>query len=242
MNNNTLFIIPKSCKNCGNGFYALFHVVNEIKERRPELNVIVLADDDAVKNKVVDAINQFDPYIVISFGHGSPFEMRGDDERVIFSIDNVEILNGRIWHTLSCSVGKYLGPFMVATGGGVFFGYDEDWYWVAEDVNIDAYDDPYARAFFESNNVCSLNILLDNVENAWNEGIRKYNEWIDYWLRSEDKYAVEVAKWLIWDRDNFVYIPTAVIPSYEISPIIPILLMGVPAFVGAIAAFKSTQK
>lgn len=242
---NTILIIrPRDCRYCGNGYHALAHVIEEIKEKTDK-KVIDLAAEDAEKENVLNALQEFDPLLVISFGHGLPDLVTGNSEKTIFDTKNISLLSGRVWHALSCLAGKLLGVQMVLNSGLAFLGYDEEWVWIAEDVNSDPYEDKYAKAFYESDNACSIVLSLSlNIPQANIEMTDSYNQWIDYWLENPDNdpYAIEIAKWLIWDRDAIVVYTYETVKVPQHSPLLPLTVMSLPVVFGLIYGLSKEEK
>jgi len=236
--NVVLVIRPRNCHYCGNGFYALGHLVDSIKANN--IDVVDLAGQDAIKERVTQAIEKYNPDIVLSFGHGSPFVYTAENEKIVFDKNNIDILANRIWHTLSCLVGQKLGMEMVECGGLAFSGYNESWYWVAEDVNQDAYKDKYAKYFFDADNTIAFILAVTkNVAEAYRAGQDKYNQYIDCWLENpdDDEYASEIAKWLIWDRDVSVVYTQQQQYVFE-KNVLPIAVMGLPIILGVVASYR----
>jgi len=237
-----LFIRPRDCHDCGNGYYGMGHAIDAI-ESSLDTNIVDLNATEATMQPVIDAINENNPDIVFSFGHGLSHVATGNNEQPIFTEDNIDILSGRRWHALSCLVGRWLGMEMVIKNGLSFNGYDESWYWVADDTSVDPYTDRYAEGYYKSHNAGIINLAeTDDPLASYQASVDEYNNWIDQWLENpdEDKYATEVAKWLIWDRNNHVTYTKPV--ALSSSRLAPIAVMGIPMVVGAwIAAGKTVN-
>ncbi|MDD3492302.1 MAG: hypothetical protein PHU95_02255 [Candidatus Thermoplasmatota archaeon] len=254
-----LAIRPRDCHWCGNGYYAKGHAVTGIidlinnPEDAPEavtpvireLTIYDLAAEDAERQPVLDALEDYDPLVVISFGHGGPGMYTGNSEISIIDLLNIGVMEGRMWHTLSCLCGQRLGPEMIAQGGLAFMGYDQSWYWVAEDETAagDPKEDRYAWPFFESDNQCSIILAVTQdpgMATSWS--LMVYQAWIDYWLDNPegDPYATEVAKWLIWDRDAFVLYGEGRPPALRPTAL-PLALLGFPLLLGAVVSSRSPQ-
>jgi len=250
---NTIMLIrPDHCELrgsdvCPQGYYALEHVIQALatlsSSLNPNLNIIDVAGENAVKNVVTAKINENDPFIIISFGHGNQYVYTAQDVMPVFTEDNIDLLAGRIWHALSCLVGKGLGKDMVASGGLIFSGYIEEWHWFVdpehpEHYNEDPYIDKYAKGFYASDNQIAITLALTlNPEKAKEEGMKVYNAWIDYWYNSDDQYASEAIKWLVWDRDAYVYYTPEMIHIAHPSAA-PVLLMSFPVILGLALTYK----
>ena len=245
--NYILIIRPKNCHYCGNGFYALAHAIEQIKNlsMNPNLQIIDLSAEQADNPYIIDTINQYDPLLVISFGHGNTTVYTADSENPVFTMENIDILAGRIWHTLSCLVGAKLGPEMVKRGGLAFSGYEQEWTWVVYGTTEDdPYEDKYAKGFYISDNQCSITLAITlDIKKASEEAIKEYNRWIDYWIENpdDDENAVEIAKWLIWDRDAYVVFVYQAEHIAKPSPLLPLAIMGLPVLLGLTVSAKHSE-
>ena len=233
-----LIIRPLDCRYCGNGYYAFGHLKNKLIKNG--LNVIDLAGDKATKENIIKTIQKYKPSIVLSFGHGSPLLYTAENEQVIFDDSNINLLQNKVWHTLSCLVGQKLGKDMIKAGGMLFSGYTEEWIWIAEDVNQDAYEDKYAKSFFASDNQIALTLVTTlNINKTEEIAKEAYNKYINYWLKNPkgDKYASEIIKWLIWDRDIYVIY----CKKLETASFMPAAIMSIPVILGfAIAKYNES--
>jgi hypothetical protein len=203
-----LIVRPKNCNFCGNGYYALGHVVQYARNRGWE--VTDLQAEQAVKQNVFNELQQNDPEYFYGFGHGSGVMYTGDTEQEIFSVGNTQILADRIISLLSCLTAISLGPDIIAKGGNAYAGYDVEWTWITEDgTDEDPYNDKYARGLYESANELWVAVIENNdFATAVQRCIDKYNSWIDYWINEnpEDEYSQEAIRWLAWNRDGLVMI------------------------------------
>jgi len=201
-----MIVRPKNCHYCGNGFYALGHVVDYARSRGWDITDIQA--EQAVKENIYNEIQQDDPAYYYSFGHGSSCVQVGDTEQEVFSCGNTDILANRTIYFLSCLCGISLGPDIIANGGNAFAGYDVEWTWITEDgTDDDPYNDRYAKGMYESANELWVAIIENNMfQEAVQRCVDKYNKWIDYWFydNPEDEYSQEAIRWLAWNRDGLV--------------------------------------
>lgn len=205
--NNMMFIRPKNCHDCGNGYNGLNHVV-QYAQNKGLWNIIDLSADEANKDPVYQAINNTDPFGIYGFGHGSDCRYTGDLEEDIFTCSECGNLNGRIIYLLSCLTGNSLGPAIIQNGGAAYAGYNISWTWITEGTTEgDPYIDKYGKCFWESGNELWI-ALCDGYEfmEAIDKIIEKYNQWIDYWFYTnpDDDYAEECIMWLAYDRDGLI--------------------------------------
>ena len=203
---NMLFIRPKNCRYCGNGFYALGHAKNYAQSKG--FSVIDIAEKNANKEPVYNAITQYDPASVYGFGHGLDCRYTGDSEEDIYNCYECSNLNGRIVYLLSCLTANGLGLEIIRNGAVAYAGFNISWTWIAQgETDTDPYTDKYAKCFYESANALWVSLCDgDDFHTAVQRSIDKYNEWIDYWFNvaPQDPYSQECIKWLAFDRDGLV--------------------------------------
>jgi hypothetical protein len=201
-----LFIRPRDCTYCGNGFYAMAHVVQYARSKG--YSVTDLFDAMAEMQEVYFNIVQKNPQAVFGFGHGSPYRFTGNSQTDIFNMENTSWLDDRMVYLLSCQTGAVLGQAMVSDGADSYAGYTEDWTWLCGGgADIDPYMDspPYGKSFFESANQLWISLLDGRTfAEAVSDTVAKYNEWIDYWFNSGDPNMGEAIAYLVWDRDALI--------------------------------------
>lgn len=212
-NDNLVLIIrPKDCIYCGNMYYGLGYVIDEIKKYK---DVVVLEEKEAEKDNILAKIEEYDPGIVIATGHGTPIYYTANSCNPpamacvpVITMDNCGLLSNRITHMFSCLTAISLGPEIMDKGAIAYSGYKQEWYWLTQNEDDgDPYKDQYAYPYFHSDNSGSIVLgATGNMAQATRATLDGYNYWIDYWLNNpnDDPYALEVAKWLIWDRDAYV--------------------------------------
>jgi len=204
-----MFSRPKSCMYCGNGYYALEHMLN-YAAGKGQWTCIDMAESHATKEYIFPAIQQYDPLFFYGFGHGSVSTFTGDTTQPIFSTDDCGNLAGRYVYLLSCLTANALGPAIIQNGALAYAGYNVSWTWVNEQSpDGDPYEDKYAKGFWESGNefwksVCDGNSFVAAEQAA----INKYNEWIHYWTYdgASDPDSETCIMWLLWDRNGLVVV------------------------------------
>lgn len=167
----------------------------------------------AVHDTVHESIQTNDPFIFYGAGHGGTWVFTGDDQDIIFTTEDCDILIGRLVNLHSCSTGALLGPKIIEKGGVSFLGFIEPWGWYegpgedADDPESDPYDHPYSKCFWESANQYMVSLFAGReTEKAYTECYEKYNEWIEYWKESGDDRAASMIGLLAYDRDIMVLI------------------------------------
>lgn len=203
---NMMFSRPKNCRYCGNGYYALLHVINYAQSKG--FNVIDASAENANKGPIYAAIDAHDPASFYGFGHGNETTYTADAEEPVFTVDECDKLSGRVVYLLSCLTGVSLGYEIINQGALAYAGFNISWTWMSEGgTDIDPYEDKYAKCFFESANelwvaICDGEEFYDAVQRSRG----KYDAWIDYWFydNPEDPYSQDCIKWLSHDRDGLV--------------------------------------
>jgi len=182
------------------GSLALQHAVDHLAAKGFTLED--LRGDDAIRDKVLDALSRLDPIWCILLGHGNPSTYTGQRLNPIFWTCDCKELGGRIVYALSCFTAMELGPDAVENKGcRCYIGYDREFAWTQEKF-VDPLEDKYGKAFFEPvlELICRLADGATTGE-AFKASIDKWNEWIEYWSKSEDPVAPLVLQLLIHDRD-----------------------------------------
>ena len=170
------------------------------------LDVIDLGGDLATRVDLRLALDEHDPAFFVACGHGSPTQLAGQYDAlgrpdIMLDLRNADWMRGRIVFLLSCSTAKELGPKIIEQGGVAYIGYSEDFYWIVKNPNRPG-GDPYARAFGSAVVAVPLTLLRGGtVQAAYERSIETFNKYIEHWRQSEDPYAREMIKFLLWDRD-----------------------------------------
>jgi hypothetical protein len=202
-----MFSRPKNCQYCGNGYYALQHML-EYAQSKAKWTIIDAAAENAVKEHIFPALLEHDPESFFGFGHGSNTVFTGDTTQPIFTSLDCSNLANRYTFLLSCLTANGLGPAIIQAGGKAYAGYNISWTWLNySDVNGDPYLDKYAKCFWESANEF-WRAFIDGASfpEAMQASIAKYNWWIDYWLNTNpnDAQSESCIMWLVSDRDSLV--------------------------------------
>lgn len=95
-----------------------------------------LLDADAVRDKWEKAIGDFDPDLVVHYGHGSETALIGDDLQPIVDEHNCKKLSGREVFTMCCSAAEKLGPTAYRKGCKVWWGYDRPFAFIVQDEEV----------------------------------------------------------------------------------------------------------
>jgi hypothetical protein len=97
----------------------------------------VLADCDDKGSRAIPMISKGNVDYVAGCGHGDAFTYKGYQYDLIFQTGyNPQVVQDKIIHLLSCRSGMALGPYLVSSGCLAFFGYTDDFFFVASDADI----------------------------------------------------------------------------------------------------------
>ena len=191
-------------------------------------NVTDLETDTSRLIPFQQSMQNDDPAIFFGGGHGDAPVFTGQDTEDILWIpnglpghshsdSNVGIVQDRIVYLLSCVTGAGLGPAIGVQDNTFFIGYQDDFIWAGFSPG-----DLYSQGFMEASNaICAKILQGGTVIEAYNEGGRVFDEWIDYWQQSADPIASQVIGWMIHDRD--VMVATGITPKQLATPVFPIV-------------------
>ena len=189
------------------GRWWLFRCVGESTLRA--LNVVDLEGDLATRVDLRVALDEKDPAFFVAYGHGNPTTMVGQYDAfgkpdIMLDLGNADWMAGRVVYLLSCETGKELGPEIIEAGGEAYIGYNESFYWYVKKPDRPG-GDLWARGFGSAVAAVVLTLLRGGtVQAAYERSIKTFDKYIEYWRQSEDPFAREILKWLIWDRDATV--------------------------------------
>jgi len=182
--------------------YWLGITVNQARAFR--YSVVDLFGNNATKENLQYTLIRTDPAFVCLGGHGSPTEMTLQDKETAITAQNADWLAKRLSYFFSCLTGQQLSHDVVAAGGEAFLGYNEEFGFIVSPPYNPA-TDPRARGFMEAGNTVALSLLRGfSIKDAYNSGIKKFNDWLAYWENSTDPLAPLILTWLQSDRDSLV--------------------------------------
>ena len=143
------------------------------------------ADEKNIRN----VLEKQKPNLVIFNGHGSPESICGhNDEVLISTIKNINLLKEMIIYSLSCCSALILGKESVRIGTRSFIGYDWD-FTLGKDPNSEASPrrDKISKLFLESSNILVHSLLKGNcVKDAVDKAKNNMKENIWYLSTTED--------------------------------------------------------
>lgn len=135
----------------------------EIIDFAKEKNIAVhdLKSQNATAANFISHLKKQEYDFIIFNGHGNPKQVTGhNNEILITSGENHELLNNKIVYCLSCGCAKDLGKKCAINGKGVFIGYSEDFALIRDKNMVSRpLSDEYAKAILKPANQTPLTIL-----------------------------------------------------------------------------------
>jgi len=234
---SVIIIRPKTCRWCTHIFYGFKHIVDEAEKLK--VPFIDLAGEKAVKEKVLEAINQHPDYnFIFGTGHGSPSMFTAEYMLPVFTISNVDVLKGKDVFLHSCLTANRLGPEAIRNGAKSYCGYLIEWAWTFTEnkeggfLYPDPYNDPKAKYFFESANTYPISLLRGKSTRESLELTKDaYNYWIDYLFEKGGKEAAQIIGLLALDRDGTVLLGEEALKSpvmVKPSPVVQMIKYSIP--------------
>jgi hypothetical protein len=161
--------------------------------------VIDLEGDSSKPEVVYKAIEEYDPYIVFSCGHGCTHVTTTQNYEDAFWVspgcgehseinNQVDMLNGRVTFLLSCYCGANLVPAIFDAGGVSVTGFNDEFTWVV-DTDYPITEDPFALTFYDVPNYY-VSMLLDGEDPQ------------KAYAKSKERYNTLIKTWEGWIKDN----------------------------------------
>lgn len=195
------------------------------------LNVIALDKGNARLIQFQSSIAGQDPLFVYGNGHGIEQVYTAQNQEDILWVPstfsghthtdtNINLVQNRIVYLLSCLTGAELGPAIGDQPDTYYVGYKEDFVF-----NGFTPGDEYSQPFGQCSNAIATRLLNGGtIEEAYDEGIKQFNHWIDVWEQSNDPSASFIISSLIHDRDALVMFPGMPPPPPPRTSIFPAFL------------------
>ena len=198
-----------------------------------------LYGDDAVRSKFEEAVQSLDPSLFVGMGHGSENAfsgqyvegMFGGEYSVLLTIENADLMAGRVVCLCSCLTAKQLGPALIEKGAVAYAGYNQPFAWVVstpETPWFDRHAEPFGRAVTKFPKTL---VYGKTVGAAKEEALKVFEQEMERWEKSDDPYAREVVKWLNFDMQAFT-----VLGSEETKGLEPKVAAGLVATAAGVGA------
>jgi len=163
---------------------------------------------EANKDTIISLIKKQKPILIMFNGHGSPEVICGHNQEIIIdSKENPEVLKDSITYALACSSALILGPKSIEKNAICFIGYESD-FALGKDPDSEASPryDRIAKLFLEPSNILINHLLKgNNVKKSVEKAKEKMMENIWY-LQTTNSFpdAVYYAPFLFNNYSNLV--------------------------------------
>ncbi len=188
-------------------YWSKFIIEVAIKAR---LDVIDLQMKRANYSEFNSIVKKVGPKLIILNGHGNESSIGGyDDEILVETNKNSEILIDAIVYARSCKSAKKLGVESVRKGCRAYIGYNEDFVFVVEDgMFTRPLMDKTAGLFLNpSNKIATVLIKGGTVEDAFNRSKEMLKDKILKFSTSDaSQEEKELLPLLLWNYDHQVCI------------------------------------
>ncbi|KKQ06981.1 MAG: hypothetical protein US18_C0028G0004 [Parcubacteria group bacterium GW2011_GWB1_36_5] len=165
--------------------------------------VVDLRRKRANRKEFESVIKKIKPAFVILNGHGNKNEVAGNDnETLVETNTNAEILADKITYALSCQSAKNLGNKVGSYPNTTYIGYKEDFAFVRlEKYGRKPTEDTLAGFFIEPSNAIIVSLLKGHSTNeSFTRGQSEFTKNIQMLLTSKIKSAdSSVLRFLVWD-------------------------------------------
>jgi len=196
--------------------------------------VLDLSENDATKDRFLEALTDFRPDLIFAMGHGSPELFSGQNREIVFrACENDDVLIGTQSYWVSCLMGQNLAPSIVDKGGRVAAAYIQEFIWVIHPGYDDRpLEDPYALPFMRAVVDPSIALLAGSTwRDFYNLTVRRFNEGVRAWFDSTDPNAPQIVAALEHDRDSLIVLGEVTLVPAPIPWLFPALP---PAVAGVI--------
>ena len=163
---------------------------------------------EANRDTITSLIKKQKPILIMFNGHGSPEVICGYNQEIIIdSKENLEVLKDSITYALACSSALILGPKSVEKNAICFIGYESD-FALGKDPDSEASPkyDKIAKLFLEPSNILvSLLLKGNNVKKSVEKAKEKMMENIWY-LQTTNSFpeAIHYAPFLFSNYSSLV--------------------------------------
>ncbi|MEK7104711.1 MAG: hypothetical protein AAB868_01580 [Patescibacteria group bacterium] len=165
--------------------------------------IVDLRHKRANRKELESVIKKTKPVFVILNGHGNKDEVTGNDnETLIETNTNAEILADKITYALSCQSAKNLGAKVGSYPNTTYIGYKEDFAFVRlEKYGRKPTEDALAGFFLEPSNAIVISLIKGhNTGDSFYRGQQEFTKNIQMLLTSKVKSVDSSAlRFLVWD-------------------------------------------
>lgn len=170
--------------------------------------IVDLKGAKVTKKELTSRIKKLKPSLMVLNGHGDEDTIAGQDNEVLIkSGENEDILHSRITYAVSCSCGKSLGRKSVKDNNTTFIGYDDTFVFTLDQRYLSQpLKDKLARPFMEASNHVAITLLkghkaIDASNRSKEMFERNYKQLLS---SNADSDSLQSAKCLWWDMTHQV--------------------------------------
>jgi len=172
------------------------------------LKVIKLSQKKANKKTVSSFLKKQPVKLVMFNGHGDESTIYGNDDEVLIKSGlNEDLLNSKIVYAVACSCAAILGPSSVKKGCKAFIGYKRPFMFAGWGNAHNPILDDRAKPFFESSNLIVTSLMKGcTVEESCNKSKQLIQNSISQLLSSQATNDDRMdASMLFWNSTNLTY-------------------------------------
>lgn len=176
--------------------------------KKQSIHLFDLAGEKAKQDIFKSMIKKNNPDIVFLNGHGSEKMVTGQDQEIIIESGvNENLLKGKITYALSCKSAKVLGVESVKNGATAYIGYKDDFiFQYSKDKISKPKNDKTVALFLEPSNQIVISLLkghkaIDAEKRGKNAFLKNIRKLITSQTPQDDGTNL---RYLVWDMQNLV--------------------------------------
>ena len=181
--------------------------------KKKGVEICDLAREKANRTEFEGRVNKIKPEVIFLNGHGSDDCVTGHDNDVLVNTqENYQILSNSITYALSCNSGKELGPKVAESGTAAYIGYSDEFIFVCDSNYVTRpLRDPKAKPFMKASNQVMVSLIKgNNAQEASARSKHAFQRHYTSLLTSDaDPDALQAAQCLWWDMRNQVCLSKA---------------------------------
>jgi hypothetical protein len=126
------------------------------------------------KEIITKFIEKVNPQLLFINGHGDETSLYGHDDNLLFSVDNLNLLKGKLTYARACNAGEVLGKEVVKGNDGCFIGYKYPFsFWIDPKWSAKPNNDNIAKLYLEPSNEVVISLIRGKNSQEANEKSKK---------------------------------------------------------------------
>lgn len=144
--------------------YLSYYASLTIKEaEKAGINVKDFEGKDANHDNVIKFMQKRDPRLVFINGHGDEDNLYGHDDKIIFSLADINLLKDKLIYARACNAGESFGKKVVLNNNGCFIGYNSLFsFWFDSKWSAKPSNDKTASLYLEPSNEIVVSLIKGN--------------------------------------------------------------------------------